>query len=106
MLMFAETLTAICDSFESTIDKTGRVLSELFLTLPAKKAYPDYFKVIKEPIALDTIRARVESNSYTTIDECLADFNLMFDNAQQYNAPRSQVWIDAKALRFVVIGLW
>ena len=87
------------EACEAATDKSGRVLSELFATLPSKKSYSDYYKLIKEPIAIDTIRARVDQGHYTTLDEFLSDCDVMFANAQQYNAPRSQPWSDAKTLK-------
>lgn len=36
-------------------------LSTLFLELPSKKLYPDYYQIIKNPIALENIKVKNEN---------------------------------------------
>jgi ATP-dependent helicase STH1/SNF2 len=80
---------------ESEEEETGRRRADLFLELPSKKFYPDYYILTKEPIALDKIRKRLEDIHYNCIDEFKADFRLMFDNARSYNEEGSVVHDDA-----------
>lgn len=43
-------------------DNTGRLLRQIFMYLPSKKDYPDYYKVITDPIDLSTIEAKIKNN--------------------------------------------
>ena len=45
----------------------------------------DYFEVIKEPICMGDIKKKLDNNMYNDADECLADFELMFKNCNEYN---------------------
>jgi len=40
----------------------GRRLIDIFVTLPSKKDYPDYYKVISEPIDMTTIESKIKSD--------------------------------------------
>ncbi|TEB09358.1 hypothetical protein FA13DRAFT_1806637 [Coprinellus micaceus] len=44
--------------------------------------YPDYYMVIKRPIALDDIEAKIKRGAYPTLEDVRQDFELMFDNAE------------------------
>jgi len=76
----------------------GRILSEPFLQKPPKKKYPDYYVIIQQPIALDDIKKRLETNQYPSLEAVKQDFELLFNNAKQYNLPESQIFLDAKDL--------
>lgn len=39
----------------------GRRLIDIFVTLPSKKDYPNYYKVISEPIDMTTIEGKIKS---------------------------------------------
>lgn len=70
---------------------TGRRLCELFMVKPSKKEYPDYYKVILEPMDLRTIEHNIRSDKYMTEDSMVEDMKLMFRNARHYNEEGSQV---------------
>ncbi|XP_039291348.1 protein polybromo-1 isoform X3 [Nilaparvata lugens] len=84
-------------------DPRGRQLSLIFLRLPSKIEYPDYYEVIKRPINLETISHKLKTNAYEGLDEIVADFVLMFDNACKYNEPDSQIYKDALMLQRVCL---
>ncbi|XP_047670336.1 bromodomain testis-specific protein isoform X9 [Tachysurus fulvidraco] len=46
---------------------------------------PDYYKIIKNPMDLSTIKKRLENNYYWKALECVEDFNKMFTNCYVYN---------------------
>ncbi|RLV95746.1 Transcription regulatory protein SNF2 [Spathaspora sp. JA1] len=75
-----------------------RRLSDLFLVKPSRKLYPDYYVLIKHPLALDVIKKRILSKSYTQAREMLEDVHLMFSNARIYNEEGSIVFQDASFL--------
>ena len=71
------------------------ILSTLFLELPSKQQYPDYYEVIKSPIALSNIKTKVDQQEYKSVGELKADIDLMVSNAKKYNIKESQVYQDA-----------
>ena len=81
-------LAAVTDAREAG---TGRRLCDLFMVKPSKKDYPDYYKVILEPMDLKTIEHNIRNERYTTEEALLEDMKLMFRNARHYNEEGSQV---------------
>lgn len=77
---------------------TNRRLCDLFMVKPSKKDYPDYYKVILEPVDLKTIEHNIKIEQYTTEEAMMDDMRLMFRNARHYNEEGSQV--DACSARF------
>ncbi|EFA85905.1 SNF2-related domain-containing protein [Heterostelium album PN500] len=71
-----------------------RKLSTIFLELPGRDDYPDYYKEISNPISMSEIKEK----KYSTPKEFAQDWKLMFDNALIYNDPSSQVYKDALTL--------
>uniref|UniRef100_A0A674BIZ7 Bromodomain adjacent to zinc finger domain protein 1A n=1 Tax=Salmo trutta TaxID=8032 RepID=A0A674BIZ7_SALTR len=59
-----------------------------FMKLVSRTQVPDYFDIIKKPIALSTIREKVNNCAYKTASKlifCFSDVELMFANCLQYN---------------------
>uniref|UniRef100_A0A8C7VR01 Bromodomain adjacent to zinc finger domain protein 1A n=1 Tax=Oncorhynchus mykiss TaxID=8022 RepID=A0A8C7VR01_ONCMY len=59
-----------------------------FMKLVSRTQVPDYFDIIKKPIALSTIREKVNNCAYKTASKlrfCFFDVELMFANCLQYN---------------------
>ncbi|KAL3277952.1 hypothetical protein HHI36_013292 [Cryptolaemus montrouzieri] len=83
--------------------KANRQLSLVFMKLPSKNDYPDYYEVIKNPIDMEKIYHKLKTNCYESIDELASDFILMFDNACKYNEPDSQIYKDALVLQRVCL---
>ncbi|KIJ59828.1 hypothetical protein HYDPIDRAFT_99946 [Hydnomerulius pinastri MD-312] len=82
-------------------DSDGRKRCELFRELPDKRDYPDYYQLITQPIALSTIRKRVNTGYYKSVTQYKEDWKLMFDNARTYNQEGSWVYIDAEEMEKV-----
>lgn len=92
-------LEPLMEELKSATDSTDdHVRSLIFEKLPSKKAYPDYYQVIKTPVALETISRKLNKNLYKTLDEVKQDFETMFKNAKFYNEEGSWVYNDAEAL--------
>jgi protein polybromo-1 len=91
---------AIRDYRES---KANRQLALIFMKLPSKIDYPDYYEVIKNPIDMEKIAQKLKSNVYETLEDLVSDFILMFDNACKYNEPDSQIYKDALVLQTVCL---
>src|SRR5699024_3115576 len=56
-----------------------------------KLSLPDYHKIITRPMDLGTIKKRLENYWYFSAQECIDDFNLMFENCFRYNKPGEDV---------------
>ncbi|TFK41865.1 hypothetical protein BDQ12DRAFT_598311 [Crucibulum laeve] len=83
---------------KDAVSKDGHALSLPFLRQPSKRQYPDYYTLIKHPIALEDIKKRIEDGGYSTFEAVKQDFELCFNNAKQYNLKDSGIWKDAKEL--------
>ncbi|XP_060127483.1 protein polybromo-1 isoform X3 [Zootoca vivipara] len=81
---------------------TGRRLCELFMVKPSKKDYPDYYKIILEPMDLKTIEHNIRSEKYVGEEFMIEDMRLMFRNARHYNEEGSQVYNDAHILEKIL----
>ncbi|KAM7286817.1 transcription activator BRG1 isoform X1 [Ixodes scapularis] len=82
-------------------DSDSRVLSEAFLQLPSKRELPDYYDVIKKPVDLKKIKARIREHRYRTLDDLEDDFMLLCINAQTYNVEGSLIYEDSIVLQSV-----
>ncbi|XP_040054562.2 bromodomain adjacent to zinc finger domain protein 1A isoform X2 [Gasterosteus aculeatus] len=56
-----------------------------FMKLVSRTQVPDYYDIVKKPIALSTIREKVNNCEYQTAGEFVSDVDLMFSNCLQYN---------------------
>lgn len=73
----------------------GRKRAELFMDLPDKEAYPDYYTYIEQPISLSEIKQRAEEDQDAP-EEIVSDLKRMCTNALRYNAEGSEVYEDAE----------
>ncbi|XP_043939266.1 bromodomain-containing protein 2 isoform X1 [Protopterus annectens] len=63
-----------------------------------KLSLPDYYKIIKNPMDMGTIKKRLENNYYWTANECLQDFSAVFTNCYIYNKPTDDIVLMAQTL--------
>uniref|UniRef100_W5KXS5 Bromodomain containing 2 n=1 Tax=Astyanax mexicanus TaxID=7994 RepID=W5KXS5_ASTMX len=63
-----------------------------------KLRLPDYYKIIKCPMDMGTIKKRLENRYYRNAQECIQDFNTMFTNCYIYNKPGDDIVLMAEAL--------
>ncbi|EFX77367.1 hypothetical protein DAPPUDRAFT_27648, partial [Daphnia pulex] len=56
-----------------------------------KHGLTDYFKVIKFPMDLGTVKKRLQNNYYWSATDCIRDINNIFDNCYTYNDPSQDV---------------
>ncbi|XP_040015552.1 polybromo 1, like isoform X3 [Xiphias gladius] len=80
----------------------GQVFSEPFQHLPSRREYPDYYQQIKQPIALQQIRAKMKNGEYESVEQMESDLNLMFENAKRYNMPNSSIYKRAFRLQQIM----
>ncbi|KAJ1787239.1 hypothetical protein LPJ62_003450 [Coemansia sp. RSA 2167] len=81
------------------MESNGELMCVAFNKLPPKKEYPDYYVEIKKPIALDIIKGKITRGVYGRVSDIVADFDLMCNNAQQYNIPDSYIYDIAGEMR-------
>ena len=91
-----EKIKALYNKLKYYKDAKGSQLALPFMRLPSRKDYPDYYKVIKNPMDLHMISRK--RNKYETLEDAVEDFVLVFDNAMQYNVEGSQIFRNAKTL--------
>lgn len=58
---------------------------------PVALGIPNYFSVIKKPMDLGTVMARLRSRQYATIKACFDDIELVFSNAMLFNHATHEV---------------
>lgn len=84
----------------NSTDSDGRTRSPVFMDLPSAIDYPDYYHLIQQPMALNPIKLKLNSQSdpYLSYDHPLPNPKLIFTNAKRYNLERSRIYRDAQAL--------
>lgn len=82
---------------------SNRQLSSMFMRLPSKSDYPDYYEIIKHPIDMERIFSKTRQQQYSGVDDITNDFLLMFKNACTYNESDSQIYKDATKLQEVCL---
>ncbi|KRX50383.1 Protein polybromo-1 [Trichinella murrelli] len=102
--VFKEKLLTVFNAVVNYRDETGRFVASAFMEKPSKKLYPDYYKVIPEPIDLNTIRNAIEADKYSSSQALAADFELLFENARHYNEDYSVIYTDANTLNRIFLA--
>ena len=90
---------SIIDFIYNYRDKDGHDPSKVFHRKVNKRAIPDYYDVIKEPVALSTLKAKLLQHSYKSYAEFVRDCALISHNAQTYNRPEAGAYQDALVIR-------
>ena len=65
---------------------------------PIKQGIPSYSKVIKEPMDLGTVKAKLANNDYTDPRQFDQDVRLVFKNCYTFNPPNTYVYGEAQQL--------
>ncbi|QRV94709.1 bromodomain associated protein [Ceratobasidium sp. AG-Ba] len=89
----------LLETLKKATNAGGIPLSTEFIKLPNKRTYPDYYTQIKQPIAFDDIRAKLDEKQYASFEDVKADFDLCFNNAKRYNLKNSDIWTAARDLQ-------
>lgn len=83
-----------------------RLYAELFLDLPSREAYPDYYVYILDPRSLNGVLASMDRGAYSSPQAVAYDLFLIWANARQYNQQGSLVYADADKLETCMQDLW
>lgn len=80
----------------------GQDASRLFHKNVNKRNVPLYYETIKEPMALSTIKKKINFREYKDVPTFVRDFALISHNAQVFNRVNSGAYQDALIVRRVV----
>ncbi|KAF2204109.1 Bromodomain-containing protein [Delitschia confertaspora ATCC 74209] len=83
-------------------DADGYDPTKLFHRKVNKRSLPQYYEVIKEPMALSEIKRKLQHKEYKNFSEFVRDLALIPHNAQVYNRQDSQAYIDALEVKKVI----
>lgn len=78
------------------------LLVEPFLFLPSATDYPDYYQIIKRPLAFEQIREKLAQRGYASFDEVRHDCETICNNAKRYNLKETPIWTRGKVLHSIV----
>ena len=93
-------MASLIKELRTIVDKDDdHICTDMFEKLPSKKLYPDYFVLISNPIAIDTIMKKAKKKGYQSLDEVKEDLETMYTNAKFYNEKGSWVYNDADSLK-------
>jgi ATP-dependent helicase STH1/SNF2 len=92
----------IHELIENNTDEDGRYRCDIYLELPSRQDYPDYYEMIKSPLCLNQVAELIDSNNYSNLSDLINDYDLIFKNAMTYNVEGSMVYEDALVLKQLV----
>lgn len=52
----------------------------------------DYPSIIPHPMDLGTVKNKLQIGKYSTVEECLDDIQLIWDNCKSYNLKGTVIW--------------
>ena len=81
---------------------SGHDPSKVFHRKVNKRSLPDYYEVIKEPVALSTLKSKLQNREYSSFSDFVRDCALIPHNAQTYNRPEAGAYQDALVIKRVV----
>ncbi|KAH7094872.1 hypothetical protein FB567DRAFT_565925 [Paraphoma chrysanthemicola] len=85
-------------------DADGYDPTKLFQRKVNKRSVPDYYDIIKDPMALSTIKQKVSGREYKTFAGFVRDLALIPHNAQVYNRQDSQAYVDALDVKKIILA--
>ncbi|XP_042303865.1 probable global transcription activator SNF2L2 isoform X2 [Sceloporus undulatus] len=94
-------MNAIIDTVINYKDSSGRQLSEVFIQLPSRKEYPEYYELIRKPVDFKKIKERIRNHKYRSLGDLEKDVMLLCHNAQTFNLEGSQIYEDSIVLQSV-----
>ncbi|KZV81764.1 hypothetical protein EXIGLDRAFT_685606, partial [Exidia glandulosa HHB12029] len=83
-----------------------RKLGEMFMLLPDRETWADYYKVVRRPRCFQGIQDNLAKGNYSSAHAVWEDLNLIFDNALLYNEEQSQIAQDAVTLKKALSEAW
>jgi transcription initiation factor TFIID subunit 1 len=68
-----------------------------------KKAVKDYYEIIKQPMDLETMTAKIKGRKYHSREEFLHDMELIYRNSLQFNGETNEFTLKVSYLSFYQI---
>lgn len=97
-------LDTVHDSLQDLEEKStdpqlaDRAIIDPFLELPSKQLYPDYYQLIKQPIAMKQIEQKINKKQYQGVRQFRDDVALLCANCRVYNEDGSVLYNDANLI--------
>ncbi|KAL8732176.1 MAG: hypothetical protein Q9166_002923 [cf. Caloplaca sp. 2 TL-2023] len=92
----------VIDNLYAYREPDGHDPSKVFHRKVNKRALPDYYEVIKEPVALSTLKYKLQNREYASFRDFVRDCALIAHNAQTYNRPEAGAYQDALVIKGVM----
>jgi ATP-dependent helicase STH1/SNF2 len=93
---------------ESDGEEGGTVLRSIiepFMKPPPRSQYPDYYKIIHNPIAVEMIERKIKRDDYQGLKEFRDDIHLLCQNARTFNEDGSLLFQDANDIEVCVCNI-
>uniref|UniRef100_A0A1I7UKI5 Bromo domain-containing protein n=1 Tax=Caenorhabditis tropicalis TaxID=1561998 RepID=A0A1I7UKI5_9PELO len=84
---------------------TNRPLAVNFMRLPTREEFPGYYEVIKKPMDMMRIKAKLDNRQYVTLLDVVSDFMLMLSNACKFNETDSDIYKEAVSLQKALLEM-
>ncbi|ODN97101.1 hypothetical protein I350_08081 [Cryptococcus amylolentus CBS 6273] len=98
-------MTRLFSDVNSLKSELGEDLNQFFLVPVNRKDYPDYYKIIAQPIAMSQIKAKIGKPSYN-LQSLYNDLHLLWNNARTYNQEGSWVYNAAEDMQEGFDRMW
>ncbi|KAI9666205.1 MAG: hypothetical protein M1821_004140 [Bathelium mastoideum] len=95
-------MQTVLDTVYNYRTKDGEDPSKVFHRKVNKRVLPAYYDVIKEPMALSMIKAKINAKEYKSFEDFVRDFALIPHNAQVFNRPDAGAYQDALIIKEVL----
>nr|CAB3226119.1 nucleosome-remodeling factor subunit NURF301 [Phallusia mammillata] len=82
----------------------GHKMAWPFLEPVREEDAPNYYRVVKRPMDIQTVLKRLECRYYMKLSELVGDVSLIFDNCRQYNGADSKIVRCAEIVESVFVG--
>ena len=82
---------SMLDELEKLTDEAGNNVAAVFMKLPSRKFYADYYKIIKHVVSLGQMRKQLDTKKLFTWDDFIGEAKQMIINAHTYNEEGSWV---------------
>lgn len=81
----------LLDEVEKLTDEDGNSVAAVFMKLPSRKFYADYYKIIKHVVSLGQMKKQLDTKRLVSWDDFVAEAKQMITNAHIYNEEGSWV---------------
>ena len=94
------------DSDDNGSSPPKRGIIDPFIKLVPKAQYPDYYMIIKQPMAMEIVQKKINRNEYQSLREFREDVGVLCTNARTYNEDGSLLFKDAEDIEVYYSGFF